>query len=254
MTQFQFQDLFSSVANLYTRFRPRYPSALFEYLASVTLKKDAAWDCATGTGQAAVALAQHFDQVIATDASAEQIAHAEQHPRVQYHVNPAEKSGLDSGCIDLITVAQALHWFDLPAFYAEAQRVLKPEGVLAVWTYGKMEFDNPQMRSVLGHFYFDTVGPYWPPERKLVEEGYRSLAFPFDELQTPAFKIEAAMTLDEIMGYIRTWSATQRYLKEHGHDPVLELEQKMSEIWDDPGLPETVHWPLALRVGRAGTG
>jgi hypothetical protein len=117
-----------------------------------------------------------------------------------------------------------------------------------------MEFDNPQMRSVLGHFYFDTVGSYWPPERKLVEEGYRSLAFPFDELQTPAFKIEAAMTLDEIMGYIRTWSATQRYLKEHGHDPVLELEQKMSEIWDDPGLPETVHWPLALRVGRAGTG
>lgn len=132
MTESQFQDLFSGVASLYTRFRPRYPSALFEYLASVTPKKDVVWDCATGTGQAAVELAQHFEQVIATDASAEQIANAEQHPRVQYRVSTAEMSGLDSGSIDLITVAQALHWFDLPAFYAEAQRVLKPDGLLAV--------------------------------------------------------------------------------------------------------------------------
>jgi len=254
MTDFKFQDLFSGVANLYTRFRPRYPTALFEYLATVTPKKDIAWDCATGTGQAAIELAQHFDQVIATDASAEQISHAEQHPRIQYHVSASEKSGLDSGSVDLITVAQALHWFDLPAFYAEVQRVLKPEGILAAWSYGKMEFDNPQMRSVLGRFYFDTVGPYWPPERKLVEEGYRSLAFPFNELQPPAFKIEAAMTLGEIMGYIRTWSATQHFQKELGFDPVLKLEQEMSEIWDDPELPETINWPLALRVGCAGNG
>jgi len=251
MTEPQFHDHFSNVAGLYTRFRPRYPSALFEYLASIAPKKVTAWDCATGSGQAAVELAQHFEQVIATDASAEQIANAEQHSRIQYRVASAENSGLDSGSVDLITVAQALHWFDLPAFYTEVKRVLKPGGILAVWTYGKMDFDNPKVRSLLGHFYFNTVSPYWPPERKLVEEGYRTLAFPFEELQPPAFEIEAAMTLDEITGYVRTWSATQRYQKEHGYDPVLELEEEMMSVWDDPELPITVHWPLALRVGRA---
>ncbi len=252
MSEPGFQDHFSDIAGLYTRFRPRYPSALFEYLASVTPKKETAWDCATGTGQAAVELARHFTQVIATDASEEQIANAEQHPRVQYRVTPAENSGLDSGSLDLVTVAQALHWFDPASFYEEARRVLKPDGILAVWTYGKMELDEQKVRSILGHFYFDVVGPYWPPERKLVEEGYRSLDFPFKELEPPAFKIEAAMTLDEIMGYVRTWSATQRFQKEQGYDPVVELEEQMMSVWDEPELPETIRWPLALRVGRAG--
>lgn len=251
MTETGFQDHFSNVAGLYTRFRPRYPSALFEYLDSVTPKKEVAWDCATGTGQAAVELARHFRHVIATDASAEQIANAEQHQHVQYQVATAENSGLESGIVDLITVAQALHWFDLQSFYTEAKRILKPHGILAVWTYGKMDFDDPEVKSLLGHFYHEMVGPYWPPERKLVEEGYRSLAFPFDEIEPPAFKIEAAMTLDEITGYVRTWSATQLYVKEHGYDPVLALEEEMISVWDEPDFPITVQWPLALRVGSA---
>jgi len=252
MTEPGFQDHFSDIAGLYTRYRPRYPSALFEHLAYIAPYKDIAWDCATGTGQAAVELARHFRNVIATDASEEQIANAEQHPRVQYQVAAAENSGLDSGSVDLITVAQALHWFDLKSFYAEAQRVLKPGGILAVWTYGKMDFDEPKVRSLLGQFYFDVVGPYWPPERKLVEEGYRSLTFPFDEIKSPSFKIEAAMTLDEITGYVRTWSATQCFQNEQGYDPVVELEEQMMSVWDEPELPVTVIWPLALRVGRSG--
>jgi ubiquinone/menaquinone biosynthesis C-methylase UbiE len=252
MKSSSFQDHFSDIAGLYTRFRPRYPSALFEYLASIAPKKETAWDCATGTGQAAVELARHFRQVVATDASAEQIANAEMHSRVDYRIATAENSGLDPASIDLVTVAQALHWFDLQDFYAEVKRVLKAGGILAVWTYGKMEFDDQKIRSVLGHYYFDTVGPYWPPERKLVEEGYRSVDFPFFELQPPAFRIEAAMTLDEIAGYVRTWSATRRYLKEHGDDPVTELEEELMSVWDEPELPITVNWLLALRIGRAG--
>lgn len=245
-----YQDHFSNVAGLYNRFRPRYPSALFEYLATIAPRKEAAWDCATGSGQAAVELAQHFKKVIATDASAEQIENAEQHSRVEYRVTTAENSGLESESIDLVTVAQALHWFDLPSFYTEVKRVLKPDGILAVWTYGKMEFDYPPVRSVLGHFYHETVGPYWPPERKMVEEGYQSIDFPFVQLEAPSFKMESAMTLEDITGYIRTWSATQKYEKEHGDDPVLKLEEELLSIWEEPEFPITVYWPLALRIGR----
>ena len=250
MNQPQFQDHFSGVANQYALFRPRYPASLFEYLASLTPSRDLAWDCATGTGQAAVVLAQHFNQVIATDASAEQIANTDPHPRVQYKVVPAEKSDLDSSSADLITVAQALHWLDLPAFYAAVRRVAKPGGILAVWSYAKMEIEEPRIQTLLDNFYFNTIGPFWPPERKLVEEGYRTLEFPFEEFEPPAFTIESAMTLEEIMGYMRTWSATQRYQKAHGKDPVPELEQEIGKVWDDLDLPMTVEWPLALRVGR----
>ncbi|MBM2830123.1 MAG: SAM-dependent methyltransferase [Gammaproteobacteria bacterium] len=251
MKQPQFQDHFSGIANQYALFRPRYPSSLFEYLASLVSGHDLAWDCATGNGQAAVALAQSFNQVIATDAIADQIANAESYPRVQYRVATAEKSDLDSGSIDLITVAQALHWFDRPVFYAEARRVLKPNGILAAWSYAKMELDEPQIQILLDNFYFNTIGPYWPPERKLVEEGYRTLEFPFEEIEPPAFTIEAAMTVEEIMGYMRTWSATQRYQKEHGKDPVPDLTLEIEKVWDDIELPVTVEWSLALRVGRA---
>ena len=250
MNQPEFHDHFSNIANEYVQFRPRYPSSLFEYLASIVSEHDLAWDCATGNGQAAIALARYFNQVIATDASQEQITNAELNPRIQYKVAPAETSGLETESVDLITVAQALHWFDLPDFYKEACRVLKPNGILAAWAYGKMKFDMAEIRSVLGHFYYDTVGPYWPPERKHVEEGYRNLEFPFGELETPAFAIEAAMTLEEMMGYIHTWSATQLYQKTEGKDPIPELAREIETVWGDPELPITVYWPITLRVGR----
>lgn len=250
MNQPEFHDHFSGIANEYARYRPRYPSSLFDYLASIVSEHDLAWDCATGNGQAAVALAKHFKQVIATDASTEQITNAEPDSRVQYKIAAAETSGLDADSTDLITVAQALHWLDLPSFYKEAHRVLKPTGILAVWAYGKMKFDIPEIRSVLGHFYYDTIGPYWPPERNHVEEGYLTLEFPFDEIETPVFTIEAAMTLEELIGYIRTWSATQCYQKEQGKDPIPGLAREIELVWDDPELPITVYWPITLRVGH----
>jgi SAM-dependent methyltransferase len=244
-----FADHFSGAAAEYARFRPRYPAALFSYLASLVSKEALAWDCATGSGQAAVALAGHLSRVVATDASAEQIAHAEPHPRVEYRVATAERSGLEAASVELVTVAQALHWFDLPAFYTETARVLRPGGVLAAWCYGQMVLPSAALQHTLDRFYSETLGPYWPAERRLVEEGYASLDFPFIELPAPSFAMEMQASLDGLLGYLGTWSATLRYIKATGHDPLPELGREIAIHWGDPRAQRAVRWPLPLRVG-----
>ena len=201
-----FRDHFASAAPAYAAFRPRYPAALFAALAEQAPGRHMAWDCATGSGQAAIGLAEQFEQVEATDASAAQLAAALAHPRVRYRQAPADASGLAPHSVELVTVAQALHWLDRPAFYAEARRVLAPGGVVAVWCYGLVELgagvDEP-----IRAFYERTVGPYWPPERALVDSGYRTIDFPFAELALPAITMEAELTLQELGGYLGTWSA-----------------------------------------------
>jgi SAM-dependent methyltransferase len=246
----EFADHFSRAAAEYARFRPRYPAALFSYLASLVSKEALAWDCATGSGQAAVALAEHLPRVIAIDASPEQIAHAEPHPRVEYRVATAERSGLDAASVELVTVAQALHWFDLPAFYAEAARVLRPGGVIAAWCYGKMVLPSAPVQHTLDRFYSETVGPYWPPERRLVEEGYGGVPFPFIEIPAPPFVMEMRTSMDGLLGYLGTWSATQRYIQATGRDPLPELGREVADRWGDPRAQTIVRWPLSLRVGR----
>src|SRR6266568_6165743 len=180
----RFPDHFSGVSAGYAAFRPRYPDALFDFLADAAPARDAAWDCATGNGQAAIGLAHHFPRVIATDASEAQIAHATPDPRVTYRVAPAEASGLDDRSVDLVTAAQALHWFDRPKFWAEARRVLRPRGVVAVWTYLLFEI-APEIDAIIREFYSDVVGPFWPPERHITEERYRTIEFPFAEFAAP---------------------------------------------------------------------
>ncbi|HMJ06437.1 MAG TPA: class I SAM-dependent methyltransferase [Chthoniobacterales bacterium] len=244
-----FKDHFSGHAAEYARFRPVYPAALFAYLASLAPEHNRAWDCATGNGQAARGLAHHFQLVTATDASAEQIAKAEPHERVEYRIAPAEKSGLDASSIDLVTVAQALHWFDITAFLGEVQRVLKPRGIVAVWAYNLLTICPPVDRLVQ-EFYAETTGPYWPPERALVESGYSALAFPFEELAPPAFEMEAHWRLEQLLGYLRTWSATQKFVAARGFDPVDALGERMRESWGERGEERLVRWPLTLRVGR----
>ena len=246
-----FQDHFSRISSLYADFRPQYPAQLFDYLAELAPRRSLVWDCAAGTGQASVDLARRFDRVIATDASAEQIAAAKPMPKVEYRVAGAEKSSLPDGCADLVTVAQALHWFDLDRFYAEARRVLRPGGVLAVWAYGINTVEDTAINEIVQDYYSNVVGPYWPPERKLVEEGYRTLPFPFAEVQSPDIQMQASWTLEQLIGYFSTWSATNRFIKARGENPLKPLAESLRFAWGNDETPRIVTWPLSLRVGRA---
>jgi ubiquinone/menaquinone biosynthesis C-methylase UbiE len=245
-----FQDHFSDVATRYAGFRPHYPAALFDYLATLAPRGSTVWDCAAGNGQASVDLAQRFAKVITTDASAEQIAAATAHPGVEYRVATAEQSGLADGSVGLVTVAQALHWFDLAKFYAEARRVLKKGGVLAVWAYGVDVVEGDAVNELAQDYYLNVVGPYWPPERKIVEEGYRTIPFPFAEVTTPTFTMEAQWTMEQLLGYFSSWSATSRSIKATGRQPLEPLAAALAEVWGDPKATRRVTWPLAVRAGR----
>jgi ubiquinone/menaquinone biosynthesis C-methylase UbiE len=247
----QFKDHFSGHSVDYAKYRPHYPSELFAYLASLTEEHELAWDCATGSGQAAQGLAQGYRRVIATDASQAQLDNATANERVEYRQARAEASGLESATVDLTTVAQALHWLSLERFFAEVRRVLKPRGVFAAWVYNLLSI-SAELDPPINRFYGETVGPYWPPERILVEEKYATIPFPFEELRAPQqFYIEASWSLFDLLGYLRTWSATQRFIKERGFDPVTEgLADELLPLWGDPQAERQISWPIYLRVGR----
>lgn len=247
----KFTDHFGSVAESYAAHRPRYPSELFAWLASIAPAREAAWDCGAGNGQASVGLASHFRRVIATDASAAQIAQATPHPAVEYRVAPAEASGLPDESVDLVTAAQAAHWFDLPRFFAEARRVVRRDGVVALWSYNFLSTGIPAVDESVTHFYAVTLGSWWAPERRLVEDGYRSIDFPFDELPAPRFHMSARWTLAQLLGYLRTWSAVDRYRRETGDDPVTPLGEALAAPWGDPVQAREIAWPLEFRVGRS---
>jgi SAM-dependent methyltransferase len=244
----KFKDHFSGHAVDYAKFRPHYPGELFEYLASISPRHELAWDCATGNGQAAVGLARHFGSVIATDASAQQIESAEPDDRISYRVALAEASGIDSASVDLILVAQALHWFDLDAFFTEAKRVLKEDGVLAITSYKVLEI-APEIDAIIWKFYRETTGPFWPPERELVETDYKDIQFPFPELSPVPFEMREQWNLDQFAGYLRTWSATQKFIAARGFDPVDSLMEELGAVWNNPEQVREIKWPLHLRVG-----
>ena len=242
-----FRDHFSGVAAAYAAFRPQYPAELFAALAHAAPRRGTAWDCATGNGQAAVGLAPHFERVIATDGSAAQLAAAQPHPRVRYLCALAETAPLAAGSIDLVATAQSLHWFEIARFFAEARRVLAPGGIVAARCYGLAEID-PAIDGEVHRFYADTVGSYWPPQRTLVETGYRTVVFPFTELVLPPFAIVQELTLAAFAGYVRTWSATQRYVADRGRDPVPDLVRALAPVWGSATL--AVRWRLSVRAGR----
>ena len=242
------KDYFSAQSAAYARYRPHYPAALFDFIASQCPAQEQAWDVATGSGQAAHALARHFGHVIATDASPQQIARAAPHDRVTYRVEAAEAPSLADQSVDAVTVAQALHWLDVDRFYAEVRRVLKPSGVLAAWTYGLFHI-TPNVDRVVRRYYHDVIGPYWPPERRHVEAAYRTLPFPFQALDAPVFEMEALWSLTDVRGYLGTWSATQRYRAGERRDPVEEIRSELEAAWGTTDV-RPVRWPLHLRAGR----
>ena len=242
-----FKDHFSKQAADYAKFRPGYPQKLFDYLGSIAPSRTLAWDCGTGNGQAAVGLASVFHRVIATDASEKQISNAQPHERLEYRVARAEESALESASIDLIMVAQALHWFDLDLFYDEVRRVLKKNSVLAASAYNLLHI-QPAIDEVINRYYFEVVGPFWPPERVLVEK-FDELPFPFFEIQTPSFEMIAQWNLEHLVGYLRSWSATQRFMAANQRDPLEQIIDELRRAWGNPQEVRTVLWPLILRVG-----
>ncbi|HEY4283598.1 MAG TPA: class I SAM-dependent methyltransferase [Chthoniobacterales bacterium] len=242
-----FKDHFSRQAADYAIFRPGYPRELFDYLGSIAPGRCLAWDCGTGNGQAAVGLASVFDRVIATDASEKQISNAEPHERVEYRVAPAENTGIPSGMVDLIMVAQALHWFDLDRFYDEARRVLRPGGILAASAYNLLRIE-PAIEEVVKRYYYEVVGPFWPPERKLVEQ-FANLPFPFQTIDPPKFDMTASWDLDHLIGYLGTWSSTQRFVAAKGSDPLKQITDDLRIAWGNRRQMRKIVWPLILRIG-----
>jgi SAM-dependent methyltransferase len=243
----QFKDHFSGHARGYADYRPGYPPALFAWLATLVRQREVAWDCATGNGQAALGLAPHFERVIASDASAAQIANRREHANVAYYVSLAEASALRPASCDLVAVAQSIHWFDFERFYAEVRRVLRPGGVLVVWTYTRFRVDAA-IDALIDLFYTGAVGPYWPPERQYVDDGYRTIPFPFEAIAAPPIDLSTDWSLAQVLQYLGTWSAVQRFRKERGSDPVAAIAPALAELWGE-GV-RTVNWPLHLRAGR----
>lgn len=238
---------FSAVAEGYRRHRPGYPAALFEWLAQSAPGRGLAWDCGAGSGQASAGLARHFQRVVATDISGEQLARCHSGTSILPLRARAEAVPLATGSADLVTVAQALHWFALEPFHAEVRRVLRPGGVVAVWSYSLMSIDRA-VDAIVQSLYGDTLGPYWDPARCLVENGYRELPFPFVPIEPPPFAMTACWELPQLLGYLGTWSALTHYRRATGRDPLSAVAERLAAIWAD-GTRE-VRWPLTLRMGR----
>jgi SAM-dependent methyltransferase len=246
-----FDDHFSGVSSAYAAFRPRYPAGLFAWMAGQVARRDLAWDCATGSGQAALGLAEHFARVLASDASVRQIEAAAPHPRIHYRIATADDSGLASSSVDLVTVAQALHWLPRDEFFGETRRVLRRDGLLAVWGYHIPLVGDPPIDALIRAFHDDIVGPYWPPGRQLVLDRFTTIEFPFHEVPVPAFEIRQPMTLTAFANYLRTQSATDYYRRRNGgRDPVPDFERRAATRWGGRERRRDVVWPMFVRAGR----
>ena len=246
---FSFEDHFSNHSGQYAQYRPHYPDEIYAYLASLTPGNSLAWDCGTGNGQAAVGLAKHFDKVHATDASAEQIALAYAHAKVDYHVEPAEHVSLGASSADLVTVAVAIHWFNFDEFYREVKRVLKPNGILAAWTYSFPEI-SPEIDSLINQYYFEILAGYWPERIHYLEQRYETIPFPFEEIAPPSLAMEMNWDLNQFAGFLNSWSATQRYKAQKGRHPLDLIWDKLFMAWGSESELRLVRWPLHFRIGR----
>ena len=246
------RQTFSISSDQYARYRPLYPSELFKYLAGLVEHPGVAWDCATGSGQAAVLCAEYFQQVFASDISAAQIQQAYPHPSVVYCVSTAEAPAFKSHSFDLIMVAQALHWFKLDVFYAEVHRLLKPHGILAFWGYGFFSID-PRLDELLDECLLNIISPYWSKENRILQSGYRRVPLPFEEIKpTPSFELSLQWNLPQMLGYLSTWSAVKRHQVETKIDLLADLRSRMLPFWPEDEI-KTIKMPLYLRAGKNAT-
>ncbi len=226
----QFKDYFSQFASEYSRYRPTYPPTQFEFVSSFVETRALAWDCATGNGQAALGLTPYFDNIFATDASERQIHHAQPHLHIQYVVSSAERSPFLAQSFDAIVVATAAHWFGFENFYKEVRCVLKPSGIIAVWCYGWIHI-FPEINAIIDNFKTNVVGPYWTPERRYIDEEYKTIPFPFRELSAPSFSIERQWNLIDVIGYLNTWSSSRLYKDKKGEEPTEKIRKELVRMW-----------------------
>lgn len=243
-----FKDHFSQQSAVYAKARPTYPHELFQFLASIAPSQEFCWDCATGNGQAAVSLADCFKRVVATDASPQQIAHASAKQNITYRVAMAEDSGLQNQTADLVTVATAAHWLNLNLFYREAERVLKPNGVLALWTYSSATI-NSKIDELMEWFAYTYLYDYWPDGRWYVRHRYETLPFPFITMTTPQFFCRANWNKHQWLNYLRSWSSYNNYVAKNSTDPIDTLLPELNKLWNDTEIKEVV-WPLHLKCTR----
>lgn len=237
---------FTRQADSYKGFRPTYPTELFEWLQAISTGRTV-WDAGCGSGQASMELATHFPQVIATDTSQAQIALAPAKSNIEYRCESASRSSIGNASIGLTLVAQALHWFDLDAFYAEVRRVSMPKAPLVALTYNLLAIDG--VDEVIRQLYFDVLGPYWPAERKHVESGYRDIPFPFSRIESPKFAMHAKWTLPHLIGYLKSWSALVIYENATGNDALVDIRDQLELAWGDPNTIKDVTWPLSVFAG-----
>lgn len=243
------KDNFSVQASGYAKYRPHYPIELYDFLQQQVKHHDIAWDCGTGNGQVATELAKFFKQVYATDASAAQLIHAKNLPNVKYSVVLAENSKLAAQSVDLITVAQAVHWFDFDSFYREVRRVARHDAMIALWGYGLLTISKP-LDEIIGDFYHHVVGQYWDAERAHLDHAYQTVPFPFKIASTPNFTMVATWDFADLLGYLATWSSVQKFLKIHQVDPIISLAPQLAKHWGEPTLQRTITWDIYLKMGE----
>ncbi|NIP38997.1 MAG: class I SAM-dependent methyltransferase [Candidatus Dadabacteria bacterium] len=241
--------LFGSNSEDYKKYRPLYPKELIEFLAGVCTENELAWDCGCGTGQVSITLSNYFRQVVGTDISSGQTKNAEKADNIIYRVSAEDHSGLEHNSADLVTCAQALHWFDLNKFYKEVTRVLKPGGIIAVWTYNLFRV-NKEIDELIDRFYFGNIYNYWPEERKQVENGYSDLEFPYTRIAVPEFSMETEWDIDQLIGYLNTWTGVQNYIEIECFSPLEFIEKDLADLWGEENLKKKIKWPLTVLAGR----
>jgi ubiquinone/menaquinone biosynthesis C-methylase UbiE len=243
------KDNFSTQAKQYAEYRPTYPKVLYDFLLQAVEAKELAWDCGTGNGQVASQLANYFNKVVATDPSQAQLVHAKSLINVEYRLATAEVSGLLNHSVDLITVAQAIHWFNFDKFYAEVRRVAREKAIIAIWGYGLLQI-TPSVDKILSHFYGKTLRNYWDAERKHLDNAYQTIPFPFQQLDMPRLQMEASWNLAELVGYLRTWSSVQKLMAMDHSDPLTTVVTELKSCWGDEAISQTVRWEIYLKVGK----
>ncbi|MBA3647020.1 MAG: class I SAM-dependent methyltransferase [Chitinophagales bacterium] len=241
------KDIFSAQSEAYAKFRPKYPPELFDFLYQQIPEFKTAWDCGTGNGQVAVVLSKKFDKVFATDISENQIRYAIKKENITYKIEPAEQTNFSDHLFNLITVAQAIHWFDFEKFYAKVYRTLKSRGLIAVIGYHLCRV-NAAIDCIIDDFYNNTLCNYWDFERKYIDEKYQTISFPFKEIIVPVFSMQYNWSLNDLIGYLNTWSAVQHFIEKNNYNPVNDLQKKLIPLWIDQ---RSVSFPLICRLGMA---